>query len=167
GDAIMALFGAPFNGPQDADNALGTANQMMQALANLNIGRAVEGKAPIEIGIGISTGNVIVGNIGSPKRMEYTVIGDSVNLASRLEGATKYYGAKILLSENTVKELTKPYRLLEIDLMKVKGKDIPAAVFESLDFFTPENFPNMTRAFPRTPVGRFGTAGAAGRAPSP
>ncbi len=144
GDAIMALFGAPFNGPKDANNAVTVANQMMVALAALNKRRALAGKAAIDIGVGISTGNVIVGNIGSPKRMEYTVIGDSVNLASRLEGATKYYGAKILISENTVKELTGEFRLREIDLIRVKGKDVPVSVYESLDFHTAESFPNMT-----------------------
>jgi adenylate cyclase len=144
GDAIMALFGAPFNGPQDADNAVTVANQMMSALAVLNKGRVAVGKPPLEIGVGISTGDVIVGNIGSPKRMEYTVIGDSVNLASRLEGATKYYGAGILLSENTVRDLTKPFLLRELDFMRVKGKDLPVSVYEALDFHTPETFPNMS-----------------------
>ncbi|MFC3712003.1 adenylate/guanylate cyclase domain-containing protein [Sphingoaurantiacus capsulatus] len=134
GDAIMALFGAPFNGPQDADNALAVANQMMVKLAELNERRAVVGRAAIDIGIGISTGEVIVGNIGSAKRMEYTVIGDNVNLASRLEGATKQYGVKILLSESTVRELTQPALLREIDVIRVKGKDRPVAVYESLGF---------------------------------
>lgn len=134
GDAIMALFGAPFNGPHDADNALAVANQMMVRLGELNDRRARVGSAAIDIGIGISTGEVIVGNIGSTKRMEYTVIGDNVNLASRLEGATKQYGAKILLSESTVRELTKPALLREVDVIRVKGKDRPVAVFEALGF---------------------------------
>jgi adenylate cyclase len=143
GDAIMALFGAPFNGPRDADNAVTVANQMMIALMELNRRRLASGRMAIDIGVGISTGNVIVGNIGSPKRMEYTVIGDSVNLASRLEGATKYYGAKVLLSEATVNDLTGKILMREIDLMRVKGKDQPVAVYESLDFHTPETFPNL------------------------
>jgi len=134
GDAIMALFGAPFNGPQDADNALVVANQMMLRLAALNRKRGTEGKRPLDIGVGISTGDVVVGNIGSSKRMEYTVIGDSVNLASRLEGVNKYYGTKILISEFTVRELTRPTLLREIDLMRVKGKDRPVAVYESLGY---------------------------------
>jgi len=143
GDAIMALFGAPFRGPNDADNALTVANEMMIALQVLNRARTEAGKVPLQIGIGLSTGNVVVGNIGSPKRMEYTVIGDSVNLASRLEGATKYYGAGILISEGTVQDLTQDFLLREIDLMRVKGKERPVAVYESLGYHTAQSFPAL------------------------
>ena len=143
GDAMMALFGAPFDGPHDADNAVTVANQMVTALDTLNTQRAAAGNDPIDIGIGISTGEVVVGNIGSPKRMEYTVIGDSVNLASRLEGANKFYGTKILLSGATVNEMTVKFALREIDLMRVKGKDQPVAVYEALDYHTEESFPGL------------------------
>lgn len=147
GDAIMALFGAPFNGPQDADNALAVANQMMVKLGELNARRVAGGQAAIDIGIGISTGEVVVGNIGSAKRMEYTVIGDNVNLASRLEGATKQYGAKILLSESTVRDLTKPALLREVDVIRVKGKDRPVAVYEALGFREPAGLGDMLDAY--------------------
>ena len=143
GDAMMALFGAPFDGPHDADNAVIVANQMVTALHALNAERALGAKDPIDIGIGISTGEVVVGSIGSPKRMEYTVIGDSVNLASRLEGANKFYGTKILLSGATVNEMTVKMALREIDLMRVKGKDQPVSVFEALDYHTAESFPEL------------------------
>ena len=143
GDAIMALFGAPFSGAHDADNAVTVANQMLLALHELNASRARSGRPALDIGVGLSTGNVIVGNIGSPKRMEYTVIGDSVNLASRLEGATKYYGTRILLSESTVQDLTRPFVLREIDFMRVKGKERPVAVYEALDYHSPQSFPRM------------------------
>ena len=143
GDAIMALFGAPFSGAHDADNAVTVANQMLLALQELNASRARSGRPALDIGVGLSTGNVIVGNIGSPKRMEYTVIGDSVNLASRLEGATKYYGTRILLSESTVQDLTRPFVLREIDFMRVKGKERPVAVYEALDYHSPQSFPRM------------------------
>jgi adenylate cyclase len=133
GDAIMALFGAPFAGPTDADNALATANQMLTKLAELNARRAGEGKPPLEVRLGINTGDVIVGNIGSSKRMEYTVVGDQVNLASRLEGANKFYGTNILLSEYTRARLTRPCLTREIDLIRVKGKDDPVAVHESVE----------------------------------
>ena len=134
GDAIMALFGAPFATAMDADNAVRTANQMLTALAAFNASRLGNGQKPLDIGIGINTGEVIVGNIGSAKRMEYTVIGDSVNLASRLEGANKVYRSKIIFSEFTKCSLTVPLLSRELDLIRVKGKDFPVAVFEALDY---------------------------------
>jgi adenylate cyclase len=146
GDAIMALFGVPFNGEHDADNALNVANGMMAALHALNAERAAGGKDRIDIGIGIATGSVIVGNIGSPKRMEYTVIGDSVNLASRLEGVTKTYGCKILISETTRRELKGEHRLREIDLLRVKGKTEPVAIYEAMDHYSEANFPGIAEA---------------------
>jgi len=134
GDGIMALYGSPFLGPNDADNAMAAADEMMQRLAALNVRRAEKGETPLDIGIGFSTGPTVIGNIGSIRRMEYTVIGDTVNLASRLEGATKQYGAKIMLSEMTVRDLKRPATLREIDLIRVKGKDRPVAVYESLGY---------------------------------
>jgi adenylate cyclase len=143
GDAIMALFGSPFARPDDADNAVAVANDMLVTLRALNQRRQETGRASIDIGVGIATGQVIAGSIGSPKRMEYTAIGDSVNLASRLEGATKVYGVKILLSESTAHDLQRPARLREIDLMRVKGKDQPVAIYEAMDHYTKEGFPVM------------------------
>lgn len=144
GDAIMALFGAPFRGEQDADNAVRVANDMLVALRALNERRAADDKPPIAVGIGVNTGEAIVGSIGSTKRMEYTVIGDSVNLASRLEGANKFYGTNILVSDITVNEMkNSPPRMREIDLIRVKGKDLPVAVFEVLGYHTEDTFPNV------------------------
>jgi adenylate cyclase len=130
----MALFGAPLVGPNDADNAVAVADAMMQRLELLNVRRVAAGQAALEIGVGFSTGPTVIGNIGSVRRLDYTVIGDTVNLASRLEGATKQYGAKILLSEMTVRELRRPATLRELDLIRVKGKDRPVAVYESLGY---------------------------------
>ena len=132
GDAIMALFGTPFPGERDADNAVDTAMGMLSVLTGLNERRAAQGKPALDIGIGISTGELVAGNIGSPKRMDYTVIGDTVNLAARLESATKYYGVPVLLSEFTVQSLRTPRRLREIDLIRVKGRGQPVAVYECL-----------------------------------
>jgi adenylate cyclase len=134
GDAMMALFGAPFATARDADNAVATANQMMRALTRINAQRTRDGHPKLDIGIGVSTGEVIVGNIGSAKRMEYTVIGDNVNLASRLEGANKLYGSKILISEFTRDALGSPVLLREIDRIRVRGKARPVAIHESLQY---------------------------------
>jgi adenylate cyclase len=134
GDGIMALFGAPFVGPNDADNALATAEEMIQRLKDLNVRRVAAGRNALEIGIGFSTGATVIGNIGSVRRLDYTVIGDTVNLASRLEGATKQYGARILMSEMTVRDLKRPATLRELDLIRAKGKDRPVAVYESLGY---------------------------------
>jgi adenylate cyclase len=149
GDAVMALFGVPFNGEHDADDAVKVANAMFVALRELNQERRQAGKAPIDIGVGIATGVVVVGNIGSTKRMEYTAIGDSVNLASRLESATKFYGARILISESTRAELANKALLREIDRLRVQGKHEPVAIYESMDYLTEETFPNLAPAVER------------------
>ena len=142
GDAIMALFGTPFPRDDDADNALAVANEMVRVLRQFNAGRSERGKSVLDMGIGISTGELVAGNIGSPKRMDYTVIGDTVNLASRLEGATKIYGVKVLFSEATAEALQRPTRYREIDLIRVKGKQEPVVIYESLDHYR-DDFPNM------------------------
>ena len=97
----MALFGAPLWRPDHALSACESALEMRRQLAILNESRAARGAPAINIGIGISTGDVLCGNIGSEKRMEYTAIGDGVNLASRLEGVNKLYGTGILVSGDT------------------------------------------------------------------
>jgi len=140
----MALFGVPFNGEHDADDAVKVANLMFVALGVLNRDRRLAGKTPLDIGVGIATGVVVVGNIGSTRRMEYTAIGDSVNLASRLESATKFYGAKILISEATRADLRQPALLREIDRLRVQGKHEPVAIYEAMDYLTEPVFPNLT-----------------------
>lgn len=144
GDAVMAVFGSPFKTDHDADNAVSVANRMMTKLAELNLRRRERGAEAIHIGVGISSGEVIAGNIGSMKRMEYTVIGDRVNLAPRLESANKFYGTQILLSEFTVAELKHPARLRELDRMRVRGRQEPLTIYEALDYHTKESFPHMT-----------------------
>ncbi len=143
GDAMMAIFGAPVEDAADADNALATARDMMRALERLNEQRAGEGLAAIDIGVGVATGEVLAGSVGSVKRMEYTVIGDTVNLAARLESANKHYGTKVLLSAPTVEALRRPAVLRRLDLIQVKGKSRPTGVFEALGHHTAQSFPHL------------------------
>lgn len=143
GDAIMAIFGTPFAHEDDADRAMRTAISMLRKLDEFNSERIGFGLKPIDIGIGLNTDTVVSGNIGSPKRMDYTVIGDGVNLAARLESACKQYGAKLLISEMTLKQVKSTYRTREIDRVVVKGKTQPVAVYEVLDFHTDQSFPNQ------------------------
>ncbi len=130
GDALLAVFGAPFSSGNDPDRAVKTAIDMLDALKAFNCKRRAEKKETIEIGIGISTNNVLSGNIGSLKRMDYTVIGDGVNIASRLEGVNKVYGTRILISEFTYHKLTESYVCREVDLIRVKGKTKPIGLYQ-------------------------------------
>ncbi|MFN8926223.1 MAG: GAF domain-containing protein [Rhodospirillales bacterium] len=143
GDAIMAVFGTPFPHDDDPDRAVRASIAMLRGLGRFNAERVSRKLMAIDMGIGLATDTIVSGNIGSPKRMDFTVIGDGVNLASRLEGACKPYKAKLLISENTQKGLRGTYRMREIDLVIVKGKTEPVAVFEVLDWHTPESFPRM------------------------
>jgi adenylate cyclase len=144
GDAIMAAFGLPIPQGDDEDRAVQTTISMIEELRIWNAQRASSGKKPVDIGIGLNTDNVVSGNIGSPRRMDYTIIGDGVNLASRLESACKQYGARILISELTYKRLKGTYRVREADRVVVKGKTEAVAVYEVLDYHTEETFPNLS-----------------------
>jgi len=145
GDGLMAIFGAPVVGSADADNALYVANEMIRALGVFNSRRARRGSDPIEIGIGLATGEVLAGSVGASKRMEYTAIGNNVNLAARLESANKYYGTAVLLAAATVDELTSRAVLRRLDLVQAKGISQPTWVYESLGHHTRASFPKLTR----------------------
>ncbi len=149
GDAMMAGFGVPVPHADDADRALRAAIAMIGELRRWNVQRASEGRAAVDIGIGLNTDSVVSGNIGSKKRMDYTMIGDGVNLASRLESACKQYGAHILVSELTYRKLRGTYRAREIDLLLVKGKTQPVAIYEVLDYHTEETYPRVSDALGR------------------
>jgi adenylate cyclase len=143
GDAIMAAFGVPIPHEDDEDRAVRAAIGMIRALHVWNRQRAIEGKKPVGMGIGLNTDTIVSGNIGSPKRMDYTLIGDGVNLASRLESLCKQYHASILISENTVRRLKGTYRIREVDRVQVKGKTQSVEVYEVLDYYTEETYPNL------------------------
>jgi len=146
GDAIMAAFGIPVAHSDDADRAVRTAVAMMRELHTWNEHRVAKGHALVDIGIGLNTDNVVSGNIGSKKRMDYTIIGDGVNLAARLESACKQYGAHILISEFTYKALRGTYFARELDLVVVKGKTQPVAIYEVMDYHTEFTYPHLQNA---------------------
>ncbi len=143
GDAIMAAFGIPVGHDDDEDRAVRAAIAMIRSLEAWNVTRVNDGKKPVNIGIGLNSDVVVTGNIGSKKRMDYTIIGDGVNLAARLESACKQYAARILISEFTQKKLRGTYRMREIDLVVVKGKTKPVGVYEILDYHSEESFPHL------------------------
>ncbi|MBA5874231.1 MAG: CHASE2 domain-containing protein [Nitrospira sp. CR1.2] len=132
GDGIMALFGAPLDDPKHASLACYAALDCQAELARLRRIWMEEGLPEIGARIGINSGPCIVGNMGSEERMEYTVTGDSVNLASRLEGASKYYDTLILIGQRTAELAQNDVEVREIDLLRVKGKKEPVVVFELL-----------------------------------
>jgi len=146
GDAIMAVFGIPLPHEDDEDRALRCAIAMIRSLSVFNAQRAALGNKPIDIGIGLNSAQVVSGNIGSPKRMDYTIIGDGVNLASRLESACKQYSARILISEFTQARLKGIYRMRDVDDVVVKGKTEPVRIYEVLDYHTDQTFPNLMEA---------------------
>ncbi len=128
GDAIMAFWNAPLDEKDHARLSCSAALRMMQDIADLNTLRAHEtdGSAiPIDIGIGINTGDAVVGNMGSDKRFDYSALGDPVNLASRLEGQTKSYGVDIIIGASTRAQVGEDFAVIELDLIRVKGKQEP------------------------------------------
>ena len=144
GDAIMAVFGLPLAGEQDEDHAIRAAIGMLTVLERFNQERQQRQESAIAIGIGLHTDTVVSGNIGSPKRMNYTVIGDGVNLAARLESACKFYGARLLVSDATLQRAQGRYVSREADRVVVKGKSEPVLVHELLDFSSEASFPQRT-----------------------
>ena len=130
GDCVMALFGAPVSRERDVDNALQTALEMIWCVEEFNYRRSWEGKPPVQISVGINTGPVVAGNMGSEDRLNYTVVGDAVNLAYRLESLTRLYNVSCLVSEYTVRECKAKLPFRELDVVRVKGRGAPVRVFE-------------------------------------
>ena len=130
GDAIMAFWGAPVDDPEHAKNAVLTGLEMHVALDELNKDLLARGWPELKIGVGVNTGTMTVGDMGSPVRQSYTVMGDAVNLGSRLEGITKQYGVGMIAGESTRELLKKEFVFRELDRVRVKGKEDPVAIYE-------------------------------------
>jgi adenylate cyclase len=132
GDAIMAFWGAPILHADHADRGVTAAIEMQRALVGVNEELAGMGLPSVAIGIGLNSGDVILGNIGSERKLDYTIIGDNVNLASRLEGLTKHYGVPLIISENTHAQLRQEIPCAVVDMVRVKGKQVPIALYSPL-----------------------------------
>lgn len=153
GDSIMAFWNAPLDDAVHALNACRAALEMLQKLKGLNEGRRQEGTArgepflPLKVGIGINTGRCVVGNLGSEHRFDYSVLGDSVNIASRLEGQSKTYELDIVIGPHTADLVRDDFALLEVDLIALKGKQEPARTFTVLGDHQLCCDPNYQRLF--------------------
>lgn len=132
GDAVMAFWGAPLRRDDDEARACTAALECINALADLNRELAQEGLSPIAIRIGLHTGDAIVGNMGSEHVFDFTAVGDTVNLASRLEGANKYFGTTIMVSESTLEKIGDQFISRELGMIEVKGKTVPVKIYELL-----------------------------------
>ena len=148
GDAIMAFWGAPLANRNQARDACTAAIEMNKRLEGLNKHWHTIGLKPLVIGVGINTGEVVVGNMGSKTRWNYSVLGDEVNLASRLEGLNKMYGTTCIIGEATKKELAgEPFILRELDLVTVKGKKEPTLLYELIVQPVDETLKKVFEAF--------------------
>lgn len=143
GDAVMAFWGAPTPIENHAYLACSTALQMQAELVKLRKKWETEGETLIKVRMGINTGNMVVGNVGGKERFDYTVMGDNVNLASRLEGANKEYSTLIMISESTYDEIKEHFLCRELDLIIVKGKSKPIKVYELISYIEQPQSENM------------------------
>ena len=132
GDAIMAFWGAPLAQGDHAERACNTALEMLTRLRDLEVEWERRNWPRLNMGIGINSGDMVVGNMGSARRVSYTVAGDNVNIASRLEGLTKTYGCRIIASENTIDMVRGKVVSRELDIVRVQGRAAPVRIFEVL-----------------------------------
>ena len=130
GDMIMALFSAPLDDPDHADHAVQAALAMLDELARLNSQWAADGLPTLDIGVGVNTGDMVAGNLGSESIMSYTVIGDNVNLGARLESLNKDYRTRVIISDATRTALKGRYDIRALGRVVVKGKSVPVEIFE-------------------------------------
>jgi adenylate cyclase len=139
GDAVMAFWGAPLRDHRQHHRAVAAALEMQAAMAPLNRAGSGRGFPQLRMGIGIHSGDVILGNIGSRKKLDYTVIGDSVNFTARLESLTKFYQAGILISETTYRHVADEFCCRSVDRVCVQGKTEPIQIYEVFDFADTKN----------------------------
>ena len=132
GDCIMAFWNAPLDVDKQRYWAIQTAHEMLEHLEKLNEELKKENSLPIKVGIGLNTGEVVVGNMGSDQRFDYSCLGDAVNLAARLEGQSKNYGVDIVLGEETAENMEKDFAMLELDKIAVKGKEEAVSIYTTL-----------------------------------
>jgi adenylate cyclase len=137
GDAQMAFWNAPLDDADHAKNAVRTAMDMLKDLETFNEEIKREGIPAFGMGLGINTATVVVGNMGSDQRFDYTCLGDGVNLAARLEGQSKPYGVKLIIGPQTAELVRDVYQVVELDLIAVKGKTEPARIYTVLEDFAP------------------------------
>jgi len=159
GDAIMAVWGAPYSVGNDTQNAVDGALMMRAALVEFNQTRGGPGKPKIKIGCGINVGTVVAGQIGSLERMEYTVIGDAVNLASRIESLNKPFRTDILISEEAYRVVKDQYRVEPMKRITVKGKSAPQQIYAVIgrldDASAPKSLDEVRKivGYPTGPLG--------------
>jgi adenylate cyclase len=162
GDAILAVFGAPKSYEDNSMRAVKAAQEMIEALETIDCDQIKIPNGVLSIGIGIHEGDVIVGNIGSSNKFDYTVIGDSVNLASRIEGLTKYYHSGVIISQSVKEKLDNKFLLREIDSVRVKGKENPVLLYslitKNCKFFTNEIIINYNKALNMYKIKNWDTA---------
>ncbi len=147
GDAIMCFWGAPVPLADHAVRACRASLEMKETIQNLQIGWRLRGLNPLTIRIGIHSGLVVAGNVGSRQRFNYTVIGDTVNLAHRLEQANKYYGTKIIVSEATFRLTGAPLMMRELDYLLVRGRTQPVIIYELLGYLSEDELPITVKLF--------------------
>jgi len=148
GDAIMAIFNAPISLPDHAKRACSAALQMVKRLEELNGKWKAKQYPQLAIGIGINTGDAVVGNMGAEIKFNYTAIGDNVNLASRLEGMNKLYGTAIIVNESAQRLIQNDFLFRELDMVRVKGKEKPVAILELMDLLPGDaNKAGLAKAF--------------------
>ena len=154
----MAFWNAPVNNPQHAKDAVRTAFQMLKSLEEFNAEIKAEGVPAFGMGLGINTDTVVVGNMGSDQRFDYTCLGDGVNLASRLEGQSKPYGVKIIIGPKTADAVLDTYQVVELDLIAVKGKTEPAKIFTVLEEFNKQDEKTHNQFLQEYRAGNWNTA---------